>query len=181
MTTIRHQHHAYVPRYGINKLLRKGIKQLADLTAQIRLANDSYDTMRKAGLEREAKVNVLPKINDLVRKRDDLERQLHEQGRVIACKLLGVFAACDIATIALDNFAECLDTATEADKAFAKLVQEQADGWNKLVQLIDEGGQNNSLSMFYADMAEEIADAVMPTIYNIIQRYQKSDKGEQLL
>ena len=92
-----------------------------------------------------------------------------------------MFAACDIATIALDNFGECLDTATDADKAFAKLVQEQAEGWNKLVQLIDEGGKNNSLSMFYAGMAEEIADAVMPTIYNIIQRYQSSEKGEQLL
>ena len=95
--------------------------------------------------------------------------------------LLSVFAACDIATITVDNFEESIDVddRIEADTSFYELVKKQANEWNKIVQIID-GGRSESMSMLYADMAEEIADEVIPIIHKIIKKYQNSEKGKQL-
>lgn len=167
--------------YRITRLQRKGIRKIETLTGQIRLANENYDTMRRAGLENEAKRNVLPHINELVRQRDALEQELELQAKKIVMHLLSVFAACDIATITVDNFEESIDVddRIEADTSFYELVKKQANEWNKIVQIID-GGRSESMSMLYADMAEEIADEVIPIIHKIIKKYQNSEKGKQL-
>ena len=169
------------PKYPFSTLQRSGVKRWQQLCGEIRLANEHYDVMCKAGLEREARKKILPTINALVAKRDALERELNARHEKIARGLLAVFAACDIATIAVDKFHDAIveGEATSADDALVGLIKDMADRWNEMVQIIDEGGCEQ-LSLYYADMAEEISDAVFPTIMEIIEKHQHTDVGKKL-
>lgn len=151
------------------------------LTAKLARMREQKGVLISAGLDVEAK-RVQQSINALERERRDLEDQLNEERRALVKCILLCFAAADIATEAADRFAEQLHKTSRGlyggDNSFSQKVRDQATAFNKLVQILDEG-DNEVISMHYAEMAERINAATMPVIMGIINETMNSPKGKR--
>ena len=71
----------------------------------------------------------------------------------------------------------------EGGNALAQLFREQATRWNECVQMIDGDSEHGDdrVSMYYADIAAEIVEAVIPQVLAIIDRHMATEKGMRLL
>jgi len=128
-------------------------------------------------LIREKHVSMNQLKEGVMKQRDDLVRNM----------LLG-FASADIATTCADRLAEAFDRHTvgvdkQGGNELANIIRDQAHHWNEVVQIIDGDGVsgNERVSMYYSEIAEEICDAVIPAILDIVDRHMKTKRGKRLL
>lgn len=164
----------------------RAVAEGAALHDELVKVRDIQRTLERSGLDKEAK-KLNPKIYELNvaigRKKDEAL----EQRRTLIRRLFLCFAAGDIATAAADATAETFRKITfgrerEGGIDFARIFAEQAEAWNKCVQIVDgDGATDVRISNYYADMAEEITDTILPQINSIIDRYVDADKGVKIL
>ena len=145
------------------------------------------EVLEKCGLEREARkldsvlsekhVTMNRLKEGVMKQRDDLVRHM-----------LLAFASADIATTAADMLAAAFDQHTvgsdnDGGNELADIIRDQAHHWNEVVQMIDGDGThgNERVSMYYSEIAEEICDAVIPAILDIVDRHMKTKRGKRLL
>lgn len=151
------------------------------LTKALDTLRTQKDVLLKCGLAKEAKA-VVAKINELEVERRRLEDRLNDERREMAKAMLVCFAACDLATTAADVFADTMHRLSHGlykpNNSFSESIREQANSFNKLVQTIDEGG-HEPLSLFYADMAEEVNAKVLPIMQQVINDYCNSPLGKR--
>lgn len=145
------------------------------------------EVLEKCGLNKEARqldAVVHERLKAMNRLRD---RAMAQRDDLVRNMLLG-FAAADIATTAADRVAEAFDRHTvgsdnDGGNELADIIRDQAHHWNEVVQIIDGDGVsgNERVSMYYAEIAEEICDAVIPAILGIVDRHMKTTRGKRLL
>lgn len=143
------------------------------------------ETFISCGLEKEA-YNIQQEINKCVDKQKKTMHKAKEQRLILVRAMLLCFAGADLATVCADKVAYAFDDVAygserEDGNAFAKLFRIQANELNKCVQLVDGQCGDERVSFFYADMAEEITESVLPIMYKIIDKYMKSEKGKRIL
>lgn len=155
--------------------------------AEIKRLKDIKEVLERSGLEPEA-YKIEQKIREQLHTLDSLKEAVMLQRDDLVRMMLLAFAAGDIATTAADKLSEAFDRHTVgADNVggneLAKMCREQATAWNKFVQMIDGDGisGNERVSSYYADIAEEICETVIPVVLEIIDRHMKTDKGKRLL
>ena len=145
------------------------------------------DVLRNSGLDREA-----DRIERLMREQnktiDSIKGEVLEARKQLVRHMLLCFAAGDIATDIADRMAEVFDTLTEGidnkgGNELADMFRRQADAWNQCVQMVDGDGEHGDqrVSMYYADIAEEIVAKVIPDVLAIIDRHMATEKGKRLL
>lgn len=168
-----------------NIQLKAIIKGIATLQERKKLESQR-DVLQNSGLNKEAKSiqKVINKLNVEIR---DCETEAEQQRLELVKLMFACFAAGDIATIVADMMADGFDRLTfgrtqDSGVNFVDVFKNQAEEWNKCVQLVDSGQDENfGLSMFYSDMAEEITDAVIPMIRRIVDKYVDSKEGQKYL
>ena len=145
------------------------------------------DVLRNSGLDREAdRIDRL--MRDQSKTIDSVKGEVLEARKQLVRHMLLCFAAGDIATDIADRMAEVFDNLTEGidnqgGNELADMFRRQADAWNRCVQMVDGDGEhgNQRVSMYYADIAEEIVEAVIPQVLAIIDRHMATEKGKRLL
>lgn len=169
----------------IETLKLKAVHDGAMLQNKKRRVEQQRDVLERSGLHREA--NLLQKvINATNIEIKQCIENAKKQRLMLIREMLLCFVAADIATICADKATDVFDKVTYGkEKAkghdFAELFREQADEWNKLVQLVDCNGQNLKLSFMYSDLADDAIEAAMPKIYEVIDKYMNSERGKSLL
>lgn len=157
------------------------VQKWYEMSAELERMRDQKRILQQCGLDAEAK-RVQRIINEKENERRAYEDQLNDERKIMAKQLLVCFAVCDLATTAADKFgalAHKLSRGLYGNKNnFTDELRQQAEAWNKLVQIIDTGG-NMKAAMLYADMAEEICDRVFPLIEEVINKYINTPKGKQ--
>lgn len=143
------------------------------------------DTFKDCGLEKEA-FRIQQDINKVVQKQKVVKEKAKQQRLVLVRAMLICFAAADIATVCSDKVSEAFDKVSYGQEnsdghAFAELFRLQANELNKCVQLVDGQCNDDRVSYFYADMAEEVVDEVLPIMYKIVDKYMDSEKGKKIL
>lgn len=155
--------------------------------AEVQRLKTIKDVLERSGLDTEAS-----KIEQRIREHNKRIMQLRSealvQRKALVRAMLLCFAAGDIATTCADKVSETFDDLTygqdnEGGNALAQLFREQATRWNECVQMIDGDSEHGDdrVSMYYADIAAEIVEAVIPQVLAIIDRHMASDKGKRLL
>ena len=145
------------------------------------------DVLRSSGLDRE-----VDRIERLMRDQnktiDSIKAEVLEARKQLVRHMLLCFAAGDIATDIADRMAEVFDNLTEGidnqgGNELADMFRRQADAWNRCVQMVDGDGDrgNQRVSMYYADIAEEVVATVIPQVLAIIDRHMATEKGKRLL
>ena len=142
------------------------------------------DTFKDCGLEKEA-FKIQQEINEVVKKQKVVKDKAKRQRLELVREMLLCFAAADVATVCCDKVGEIFDKNTYGEErteghAFAELFRLQAKELNRCVQLVDGECGDERVSYLYADMAEEIVDATMPIMYNIIDKYMSSEQGKKI-
>ena len=145
------------------------------------------DVLRSSGLDREAD-RIERLMRDQNKTIDSIKGEVLEARKQLVRHMLLCFAAGDIATSIADRMAEVFDSLTEGidnqgGNELAQMFRNQADAWNRCVQMVDGDGDrgNQRVSMYYADIAEEIVEAVIPQVLAIIDRHMATEKGMRLL
>lgn len=145
------------------------------------------DVLRSSGLDREAD-RIERLMRDQNKTIDGIKAEVLEARKQLVRHMLLCFAAGDIATDIADRMAEVFDNLTEGidnqgGNELAQMFRNQADAWNRCVQMVDGDGEhgNQRVSMYYADMAEEVVATVIPQVLAIIDKYMATDKGKRLL
>ena len=145
------------------------------------------DVLRDSGLDREAD-RIERLMRDQSKTIDSIKGEVLEARKQLVRHMLLCFAAGDIATDIADRMAEVFDNLTEGidnqgGNELAQMFRDQADAWNRCVQMVDGDGEhgNQRVSMYYADIAEEIVEAVIPQVLSIIDRHMDTEKGKRLL
>ena len=145
------------------------------------------DVLRSSGLDREAD-RIERLMRDQNKTIDSIKAEVLEARKQLVRHMLLCFAAGDIATDIADRMAEVFDNLTEGidnqgGNELAQMFRNQADAWNRCVQMVDGDGDrgNQRVSMYYADMAEEVVATVIPQVLAIIDKYMATDKGKRLL
>lgn len=122
-------------------------------------------------------------IADIDQRVRDLQDQALEQRRLLVREMLLAFACGDIATVGADNLEACFKRHTlgqdqQGGVDLATIFKNQAKEWNRCVQMVDgDGDTPGFVSEYYADMADEITDTVVPIIYDIIDKWMNTPKG----
>ena len=174
----------------------KAASEGAAMRQELENMRRAQQTLKDCGLDIEASKmqHKINKMNATIK--DKVDEALRQRSALIRV-LLAAFAAGDIATTMADNLEEVFRSLAfgqdgEGGKAVAdlfrlqaeewnKCVQIQAEEWNKCVQMVDGNGESEQVSMYYADMAEEIVGTVVPVIYKIVDKYMNSKDGEKIL
>lgn len=145
------------------------------------------DVLRSSGLDRKAD-RIERLMRDQNKTIDSIKAEVLEARKQLVRHMLLCFAAGDIATDIADRMAEVFDNLTEGidnqgGNELADMFRRQADAWNRCVQMVDGDGDrgNQRVSMYYADIAEEIVEAVIPQVLAIIDRHMATEKGKRLL
>lgn len=145
------------------------------------------DVLRNSGLDREAD-RIERLMRDQNKTIDSIKAEVLEARKQLVRHMLLCFAAGDIATDIADRMADVFDNLTEGidnkgGNELADMFRDQADAWNKCVQMVDGDGEHGDLrvSMYYADIAAEIVEAVIPKVLAIIDRHMATEKGKRLL
>ena len=168
-----------------NIQLKAIVKGVATLNERTKLELQR-DVLRKSGLEKEAK-SIQKVINKLNIDIHNCEKEAEQQRLELVKLMFFCFAAGDIATTASDMMADGFNRLTygrtkDSGVNFVDVFKNQANEWNKCVQLVDSGQDDDiGLSMFYADMADEIVEAVIPVVNRIIDKYINSKEGHKFL
>ncbi len=163
----------------------KAVYDGAVLQNKKRRIEQQRDVLERSGLHKEA--TLLQKvINSTNMKIKQCAENAKKQRLMLIREMFLCFVAADIATICADKAVDVFEKVTygkEKSKGqdFAQLFKEQADEWNKLVQLVDCNGQNLKLSLMYSDLADDAIAAAMPKIYDVIDKYMNSERGKSLL
>ncbi len=110
---------------------------------------------------------------------DEVREQNH---RVVSC-LLMAFTAMDLVTEVMDHCADTFRDCTvggmqEQLKRFSDDCRHVADLANSVVTGIDEAG-NETLSLAYSDMAEDITTELKEIIFDRIERYADTPQGRK--
>ena len=163
----------------------KAVYEGAAMRQELDNVRTQQRVLEDCGLKEEARKYdyTITQLNrKIAQKVDEAMRQRSALVRV----LLAAFAAGDIATTMADNLEEVFRSLAfgqdgEGGKAIAELFRMQAEEWNKCVQMVDGNGGSEHVSMYYADMAEEIVGSVIPVIYKIVDKYMNSKDGERIL
>lgn len=163
----------------------KAVYEGAELHEKLRQLRIQQDVLRKSGLDKES-MRLEPYISDTLKEIKNKVDEALEQRKALIREMLLCFAAGDIATACADNVEQIFSKLAfgrdgEGGKAIAQLFHMQANEWNRCVQMVDGMGQNDKVSMFYSQMAEEIVQKTIPVIYETIDRYMSSKEGEKLL
>lgn len=142
--------------------------------------------LQDCGLDKEARRLdgiIRDKEKELIAKKGEAREQRERLVRV----MLLCFAAGDIATLCADALAETFDMLTyswerKGGHELADIFREQAQEWNRCVQIVDGDGEHGDerVSMYYADMAEDMADRVLPVMRQVINEYMATPKGKRL-
>lgn len=145
------------------------------------------DVLRNSGLDREAD-RIERLMRDQNKTIDSIKAEVLEARKQLVRHMLLCFAAGDIATDIADRMAEVFDDLTEGidnqgGNELAQMFRDQADAWNRCVQMVDGDGEHGDMrvSMYYADIAEEIVAKVIPDVLAIIDRHMATEKGKRLL
>lgn len=166
-------------------LLLKAVYEGAELSEQLHQLRTQQKVFDECGLDKEAdRLNY--HIGKLIKQIDDKVKETQAQRRQLIREMLLAFAAGDIATACADHMEDIFKRLTfgrEANggKSLAKVFKMQADEWNRCVQMVDGMGHNDAVSFLYSDMAEEIVNKVLPVMYEVIDTYMASEKGQKLL
>lgn len=165
----------------VSGMQRLAVQDWYKMSQELDKLREQKRVLQQCGLDAEAK-KVQRIINEKENDRRAYEDQLNEERKIMAKQLLVCFAVCDIATSAADKFgalAHKLSRGLYGNRNnFTDDIKKQAEAWNKIVQIIDSGG-NMKAAMLYADMAEEVCDRVFPVIEDVINKYINSPKGKQ--
>lgn len=163
----------------------KAVYEGAAMRQELENMRRAQQTLKDCGLDIEASKmqHKINKMNATIK--DKVDEALRQRSALIRV-LLAAFAAGDIATTMADNLEEVFRSLAfgqdgEGGKAVADLFRLQAEEWNKCVQMVDGNGESEQVSMYYADMAEEIVGTVVPVIYKIVDKYMNSKDGEKIL
>lgn len=182
MKTINDYMHAEQGR-RISGTQAAGVYAWNKLSGDIQRLRAQRDVLKTSGLDKEAK-RVQQLINDKEIERRRLEDRLNDERRIMCAQICIAFAACDIATTAADDFDEVMrkygTSRADAVNSFSQAIREQASSFNKIVQVIDEA-EHTALSLFYADMAEEITEAALAVAREIVAKYMNTEKGRRYL
>ena len=145
------------------------------------------DVLERSGLDTEAS-KIEQRIREHNKRIMELRSEALVQRKALVRAMLLCFAAGDIATTCADKVSETFDELTygqdnEGGNALAQMFREQAEAWNQCVQMIDGDSEHGDdrVSMYYADIAAEIVDAVIPQVLAIIDRHMETEKGKRLL
>lgn len=154
------------------------------LSKKLETLESNYDFYRKNGQAGYAKKVIKPQIVKLNNEVTDLRIEIENDRRKAAKYLLRCFVVGDLGSEVADDFASVMREVSlgkedENDNAFCELMKLQSEEWNKVVQLVDGG--TFEVSMYYADMAVEICNAVKVVMDDIIEKYMNTHKGKQLL
>lgn len=165
----------------VNITQRVGAAAWNKLTQKIDQASKQHDIFKRSGLQ-DAANKALEVMRDLQRQRHELEKRLEDERRQMSACVLTVLASCDLMCSVADGFAEDMHRLSHGyyanNNSLAAEARAHATSFNKLVQSVDIVG-NERMSMFYADMAEEVIEAVTPKIKEIVQKYMESEKGRR--
>lgn len=153
------------------------------LSAKLQTLESNYDFYRKNGQEKYAKKVLKPQIIKLNNEITDLRIEIEADHDRAAKYLLRCFVVGDIGSEVADDFAAVMQDVSlgkedQNDNAFCELMRLQSNEWNKVVQLVDGG--TFEVSMYYADMAEEICTEVKRVMDEIIDKYMSTHKGKRL-
>lgn len=165
----------------------KAVIDGAVICAELDKVRAMQEQLERAGLDKEAR-RYNSVIADLCRKREEKIEEANRQRLALVRHMLLAFSAGDIATTCADKMEEIfteLSFGDDADggKALAKVFRMQATDWNRCVQLVDGMGDdgNQRVSMYYADLAEEIVSTVIPVMFQVIDKYMATKEGRKLL
>lgn len=143
------------------------------------------DVLIKCGLKKEAE-SLRNEINRCVVQLKDKENEAFEQRLMLVREMLLCFAASDLASVCADKVSDVFKRVSYGSEKssgldFAELFRQQSQQLNKCVQLVDGQCNDSRVSYFYSDMADEVINATMPIIYEIVDRYMNSEKGKKIL
>lgn len=155
--------------------------------AEVKRLKTIKDVLERSGLDTEAG-KIEQRIKHHNKRIMELRSEALLQRKALVRAMLLCFAAGDIATTCADKVSEVFDELTygqdnEGGNALAQMFREQATAWNQCVQMIDGDSEHGDqrVSMYYADIAEEIVEAVIPTVLQIIDHHMATEKGKRLL
>jgi len=163
------------------------LRRLDAAYSQLHNMKVQRDVLRSSGLDREAD-RIERLMRDQNKTIDSIKAEVLEARKQLVRHMLLCFAAGDIATDIADRMADVFNNLTEGidnqgGNELAQMFRDQADAWNRCVQMVDGDGDrgNQRVSMYYADMAEEVVATVIPQVLAIIDKYMATDKGKRLL
>lgn len=152
-----------------------------------RTMRQQRDVLESCGLKARAR-NVDRLIMQHQVKIEAIKREVMHQREELVKAMLLAFCSADIATSCADLLAAAFDEHTvgvdnEGGNYIADKVREQAKAWNEVVQMIDGDGVsgNERVSMYYADLAEDVVQRVIPIVLETIEQYMGTEKGRRLL
>ena len=166
-------------------LLLKAVYEGAALSEQLHQLRTQQRVLDECGLDKEAdRLNY--HIGKLIKQIEDKVKETQEQRKLLIREMLLAFAAGDIATACADHMEDIFKRLAfgkdaEGGKSLAKVFKMQADEWNRCVQMVDGMGHNDAVSFLYADIAEDIVDKVLPVMYEVIDNYMDSPRGQRAL
>lgn len=159
---------------------RLAIKEWERMSSDLENMREQKQILLRCNLDREAKALQL-KINALEHERQDFEDRLNEERKEMAKAILGCLVGCDFVTLSADRFADTTHRLSRglygADNKFSQDIRKQADEFNKIVQLIDQGG-NDVAAMYYSDMAEDINKEMFALVDRKIKEWMEKGKGK---
>lgn len=165
----------------------RAVYEAARMRERLRLLKEQQDTLKTCGLDKEAHALNEP-IKQLNLKIKDKLGEAYQQRKRLVKAMLFCFAAGDLATAIADKMHDLFRDITLGEdrmggQSLAQMFAQQADDWNKCVQMIDGDKDHGSerVSMYYSELAEELVSEVIPVMDKVITKYMTSDKGKRLL
>lgn len=161
---------------------RKRVIAIQALDQKIKLANEQYGVLKRCGLEREADEHIKPEIEKMNVAREELVKQTDADRKRCARRLLMCFCGADVLTQLADDFADTLSEISlgdiENDNEFSGMMRGVAKTANDALLMIDKVN-NEAVSQYYADMAEECVDAAKKAINDVVEKWCETHKGQQ--
>ena len=159
------------------------IEKWNELSAKLEALERNYDYYKKNGMEGYAKKAVKPHIIRTNNEMTELRLEIENDRRRAAKYLLRCFVISDLGSEVADDFAEVMEEVSlgkekKNENEFRELMRLQSDEWNRIVQFVDKG--TFEVSMYYAEMADEICSAVKNVMDEIIDKHMESHKGKKM-
>lgn len=160
---------------------RLAILDWEKMSADLDRMREQKRILQQCGLDREAK-RLQEQINAKEQERRAYEDKLNEERREMVRGIRLALCACDFATICADEFGETTHRLSRGlygrDNDFCEDIRKCANEFNKVVQMIDTGG-NIKAAMYYAELAEIANERMKAVAKDVIKEWMEKGKGKQ--
>lgn len=160
------------------------IRVCARIDNELKKCRASYEALKSAGLEKEAKEHVQPRINDLIAERDKLILQAMKDRAKGAKWLVICYLAIDVAIEVGLDFGKVLNEITKGampvDNDFVKMMKERIKGVEEVLLTLDEQG-DLPISEAYADFSEHAIEKIKETMTELVDEWTSYGKGKKYI